>query len=351
MRMMSAARFYEAGNPLRVEDVPLPEPGPGEAVVEVKACGLCGTDLHIAREGTIPTAKVPITLGHEAAGVVASVGSAVEEWRVGDRVAVYPHEPCGDCRLCHSGNEALCPETRVLGLHIDGAFAQYVKIRSDSLLALPEEIPFEHGAILTDAVSTAFHALTQRGRLVPDETLAVFGCGGVGHHVVKLARLFEAGRIFAVDLAQGALNRAEQAGADELVQAGGEEPWRRIRERSGGEGVDLAIECVGKSATVGQALRSVRRGGRLVVVGVGKERVELPPLRVFVGSELTVMGSMGFSRGDAREVIRRATAGQLDLTASVTETLPLDRINEALERLEKRSGDPVRIVVAPQKGG
>ncbi len=347
MKTMLAARFSEAGQPLALVDMPIPDLGPGEVLVAVAACGLCGTDLHIVHEGSIRPARVPITLGHEAAGVVDRVGDGVEGWQAGDRVAVYPHEPCGTCPSCTGGNEALCPSTRVLGLHLDGGFAQYLKIRADCLLSLPEEIPFDQGAILTDAVSTAYHALTRRAHLASGETLAVFGCGGVGHHAIKLGKLLGAARIFAVDLEQGALRRAEEAGADEIIAAAGASPAREIRELTGGEGVDLALECVGKASTVVAAMKSLRRGGRLIVVGVGTDRVELPPLRVFVGAELTVMGSMGFSRRDLEEVLRLTAQGRLDLSRSVTQRWPLEKINEALQGLERRDGDPVRMVVTP----
>ncbi|MCP3962768.1 MAG: alcohol dehydrogenase catalytic domain-containing protein [bacterium] len=347
MKTMLAARFSNARQPLDLVETPIPDLGPGEVLVAVEACGLCGTDLHIVHEGSIRPERVPITLGHEAAGVVDRVGREVAGWKAGDRVAVYPHEPCGICPSCTGGSEALCPSTRVLGLHLDGGFAQYLKIRADCLLSLPEEIPFDQGAILTDAVSTAYHALTRRAHLAAGETLAVFGCGGVGHHAVKLAKLLGAGRILAVDLEQGALRRAGEAGADEIIDATGASPARAIRELTGGEGVDLALECVGRASTVVEAMKSLRRGGRLIVVGVGTDRVQLPPLRVFVGAELTVMGSMGFSRKDMEEVLRLTAEGRLDVSQSVTQRWPLEKINEALEGLERRVGDPVRMVVTP----
>jgi len=347
--MMQAARFHAPKSPLSLETMPIPEIKAHETLIEVRACGLCGTDLHIAREGTIPTAKVPITLGHEVAGVITQTGSDVQDWRVGDRVAVYPHEPCGACSVCRSGHEALCPNTRILGLHIDGGFAQFLKIRADCLFRLPSCIPFEQGAIITDAVSTAFHAVTQRGRLEKGERVAIFGCGGVGHQAIKIARFLEAQKILAVDVAEGALRRAQEAGADELIDARPGEPSRKIKERTGGEGVDLAIECVGLKSTVAEAMKSLKRGGRLVILGVGNERVELPPLRVFVGTECCVMGSMGFSRQDARTVIALVADGKLDLSSSVTAAWPLAQINEAIDQLEKRHGDPVRIVILPQE--
>lgn len=323
----------------------MPQPGPGEALVQVRAAGICGTDLHILH-GEIPPARTPITLGHEVAGVVASVGEGVSDWRSGDRVCVYPHTPCGTCDLCRAGRESLCPNTRILGLHMDGGFADFLLVPAACLVRLAEAIPFAAGAVITDAVSTAYHALTRRGAMRQGETVAVFGCGGVGHHVIKLARLLGAGQIVAVDLAAGALRRAAEAGADITIDAAAEQPAKAVRGATGGAGADLALECVGKAAVVGEALRSVKRGGRLVLVGVGPDRPELPPLRSFVGTELTVMGSMGFDRAELVRVIEMVSGGALDLARSVAE-VPLDAIGEAIERLERREGDLVRLVVVP----
>lgn len=342
---MRATRFHAPGAPLRLEEVPVPQPGPGDALVEVRAAGICGTDLHILH-GDIPPARTPITLGHEVAGVVAGVGADVAEWQRGDRVCVYPHTPCGTCEVCRGGRESICPNTQILGLHLDGGFAGYMRVPATCLVHLPEVIPFAAGAVITDAVSTAYHALTRRGAMREGEAVAVFGCGGVGHHVIMLARLLGAGRIAAVDVAAGALRRAQEAGADVLIEAAAEQPSKAVRAATGGAGVDIALECVGRAAVVGEALRSLKRGGRLVLVGVGPERAELPPLRTFVGAEITVLGSMGFDRAELSQVIELASGGRLDLARSVAE-VPLDAIGEAFERLERREGDLVRLVVVP----
>ncbi|MFQ5614966.1 MAG: zinc-binding dehydrogenase [Anaerolineales bacterium] len=342
---MKAARFYRAGQPLKIETMPDPQPGPGEVVVAVRAAGICGTDLHIAVEGTVPTALQPITLGHEAAGVVAEVGEGVTEWQVGDRVCLMPHVPCGTCYYCTSGAEALCPRTQILGLHFDGAFAEYIKIAAGALVALPDNVPFEIGAILTDAVSTAYHAVTCRGNLQAGESVAVFGCGGVGHHGVMWARHQGAGQIIAVDVAPGALARAKAAGADETVDARQGNAAKQIRALTGRLGVDLALEFVGRAETVSEALKSLRRSGRLVVVGVGPDRVTLPPLQVFVGLETALIGSMGFHRADLEMVIELVASGEVELGESVGRALPLSQLNDAFQLVAGQRGDAARVVV------
>jgi len=344
---MYAARFYKAGQPLQIEEIETPEPGPGEVLIETRAAGICGTDLHIALEGTIPTAYTPITLGHEGAGVIVALGKGVTGWQVGDRVCFLPHVPCGECWYCTQDREALCPRTQIFGLHRDGTFAGFIAVPSHCLVALPEGIPFEQGAILTDAVSTAYHAVAVRGSMQPGEIVVVIGCGGVGHHAVLLAHKLGAARVIAVDVSDGALRRAQEAGADAVVNGLEEDVAKRVKDLTDGLGANLAVECVGRAETVTTALRCLRRGGRTVIVGVGPERVTLPPLQAFVGMDLTLQGSMGFDRADLEAVLGMVVKGELDLSRSVSEKLPLKEINLAMRRVAEQREDSVRVVVTP----
>jgi len=343
---MKAARLYRAAEPLRVEEITKPEPGPNEVLVQVRAAGICGTDLHIAVEGTIPPARTPIILGHEGAGVVAEVGSEVSGWQVGDRVCFLPHAPCGQCWYCTQGRETLCPRTEIFGIHREGTFAEFTVVPARCLVSLPADIPFTHGAILTDAVSTAYHAVAVRGAMRPGERVVVIGCGGVGYHAVLLARKLGAGDIIAVDVADGALRRAKAAGADAALDAR-EEVAEQVKALTGGLGADLAVECVGRAETVTTALKCLRRGGRAVVVGVGPARVTLPPLQAFVGMDLALMGSMGFDRADLQVVIDMVLRRALDLEGSLSEPMSLVQINEAIRRVSERGGEDVRVVIVP----
>jgi propanol-preferring alcohol dehydrogenase len=345
--MMRAARFYAAKEPLRIEEVEAQPPGDGDVQVAVEACGICGTDLHVAIEGTIQLPKTPIVLGHEAAGVVAAVGAGVTRWKAGDRVTIFPNVACGRCSACRRGREVLCPQAQVLGINREGAFAESITLPASCLLPLPAAVSFPVGAIVADAVSTAYRAVAHRGALQRGESVAVFGCGGLGVHGIKLAKLLGAGEIIGVDVARGALRRAEEAGATHVVDASGGDAAKQIRGLTAGEGVDLAVEFVGLKASVTEAMRSLRRGGRAVIAGVGGDRVELPPLRSFVGGELAVLASMGFDREEVETVIRWVAEGTLDLSSSVTDLIPLDAINDGFRRAFTKEGDPIRIVVRP----
>lgn len=348
MSTMTAARLHRAGAPLVVEAVPVPVPAPGEVLVAVRACGLCGTDLHLAVEGDLSPVYAPITLGHEPAGVVADANDD-PHLRAGDRVGLLPAASCGACRWCRAGREALCDAAEVYGMQRDGALADYVAVPARSVVGLPEEVPFDVGAIATDAVATPFHALRCRGELRAGERVGVFGCGGIGTHAIMLARALGAGRIVAVDAEPAALARAERLGADAVVDAREEDVAREVRARSDG-GLDLALECVGRPETVEQAVRSLAKGGRAVLVGVGPGRPALPALHAFVGREQSVLASYGAHRGDLEEVYALVAAGRLDLSTSISARYPLADADAALQRLARREGDVVRIVVEPGPG-
>ena len=346
--VMLAARLHSPGAPLKIEDCPLPTLEPGEALVRVSACGVCGSDLHMWR-GAVPVRKTPIVLGHEIAGTVAACGPESSTWKADDAVIVRAGASCGNCRHCRSRRDNLCSGQRVLGMDLDGGFARYVKAPAASLVPLPDGIPSEIGAILADAVATPFHALTERGALQPGESVAVFGCGGLGTHAVQLARLLGAGQVIAIDVRQPALERARELGAHEIVNAESEAPYKAVHRLTEG-GVDLALECVGQPETITQAVRSLRPGGRAVIVGMGQEPIGLPPPALFAWREYAVLGSFGSTRADLDRVIELVKSGTLDLSGSISARLPLEEASKALEMLESKEGDPVRLMILPWEG-
>ncbi|MAG30424.1 MAG: hypothetical protein CL908_05945 [Deltaproteobacteria bacterium] len=342
---MKAVRLYE-GPEVRVEEAPEPEVGAGQIRVAVEAAGVCGTDLHAARGG-LPVSGLPVTMGHEGAGIVDAIGSGASGFAVGDRVLLLPSETCGECPACEAGHLGLCPGARILGMARDGTFAEKISVPVACALSLPDGIPFEHGAILADAVATAYHAVATRAGVTGGERIAVIGCGGVGYHAILIARLLGAKTIVAADASPGALRRAEAAGADRTVQVGEVDARKAIRQAAGAGGPDLVIEYVGKKTTVELAMASVARGGRVVVGGVGLESPELGPLVSFVGKEIGVMGSMGYTRAELARVIELAASGRLDLSRSITGRYPLERAVEALDDLASHRNDPVRLALLP----
>ncbi len=341
---MKALLMNQAKEDLVLGELPDPEPAAGEVVVELKACGICGTDVHIAREGTIPTAFTPIALGHEPAGIISELGAGVTDWKAGDRVSVYPHVFCGTCPSCLSGREGLCFQSQIFGLHRHGAMAGKMALPTRCLVSLPDSVPFEIGAILTDAVSSPYHAVVRRAQLQKGESVAIFGCGGLGSQAIRFCKLAAAGNIIAVDTNETALERAKSLGANHTILVKDQPANKEVRSLTQGMGVDVAFEFVGLSQTVDTAVRSLRRGGRAVVVGIGFEKIKLPAIRTFVGNEYELKGSMGLDVNDLKEVVALVEQGKLNLSGT-TKAVPYDGINEALRRLERGEASEGRYVL------
>lgn len=344
MTTMLAAQLVTPGEPLRITTVPIPVPASDEVLVAVRAAGLCGTDLHLAVEGSLPVAKTPITLGHEAAGVVASIGSDVAGVSAGDRVALFPAAWCGSCRYCLAGRPSLCERAKVYGMGREGALAEYIAVPARTVIPIPDGIDFDIAAIVSDGVATPFHALRSRGRLRIGESVGVFGCGGLGTHAIMLARLMGAGRIVAVDTNAAARARALRLGADVALDPAGVDVPREVRAQGG---LDVAVEFVGVPETVELAIRSLAVSGRGVIVGVGPGKPTLPSLATFVGREQSILGSFGMDRADIVDLYRLIAAGRLDLTESISARYPLVDANAALAHLDAKADGVVRVIVEP----
>ncbi len=342
---MKTARFYRVGEPLKIELIPVPGVSPGEVLVDVKACGICGSDIHIVYEGVTPTAYLPITLGHEPSGVIAALGSEVNGWEVGERVTVNPFLTCGKCINCISGNSQICLSRRVIGIHTEGGLTEFLKVPARNLVRLPEHIPFDQGGIAVDAVATPFHAITSRGALKVGEKVAVYGCGGLGIHGVQIAKICGASLVIAVDTVVSALERAKKVGADEVINPKNGKTIEKIKAMTGGMGVDLSVEFIGLKETIEQAIGCARTGGRVVVVGLGPEAISLPPPAAFVRSELSFLGSYGSSISEIQSVIDLVATGKLNLSESITERFSLEEVNKGLEHLHQKIGNPIRIVI------
>jgi D-arabinose 1-dehydrogenase-like Zn-dependent alcohol dehydrogenase len=339
---MKAARFHAVGEPLRLEELPEPEPGPLEVRVRTRACGLCGSDLHIVFDGTTETARRPLVLGHEPSGVVDAVGAEVTGLAVGTPVSVVPDVTCGQCPNCIAGHSELCLSRRLIGIHLDGALAEFFVVPARNCVPVPPGVSFPEAAVITDAVATPYRAL-HVGHLRSGQAVAILGLGGLGVHAVMLARLAGASRVVAVGSHPASRARAVAAGAD-AVLGWDPDPVGELLRLTEGVGLDLAVDLLGTPRSVATALAVLRPGGRLVVVGLDPEPAPLAT-QVLVRRGLTVYGSYGSSRNDVRALLELRAQGRLDLSRSITHTYPLERVNEALERLRSKEGDPLRIVI------
>ncbi len=332
---MKAARYYRGESRLRIEDVPVPEPGPGEARVRVAACGVCHTDLHYLDHG-VPTFKEPpVTLGHEISGVVDAVGEGVAGVCAGDRVIVPAVLTCGTCAACRAGRENICERMVMVGNHVDGGYAERLVVPAKDLVPVPEGLDLEACAIIADALSTPYHAVVHRGEVRPGQTVAVFGCGGVGINVVQMAALAGA-RVVAVDVVPEKLELARELGAALTFDAREGNVARTVRRATGG--CDVAFEVIGRPEVMLEAMATLRPGGRFVMVGYSAEDVALPAARIMF-REMEVLGSLGCRPVDYHRIVRLVADGRLALEPLITHRYPLDEINRAFDDL--REGRPV----------
>lgn len=328
---------------MKLEDVAVPEPGDDEILVKVAACGVCHTDLHYIEHGVPTFKKPPIILGHEASGIVERVGARVSHIRKGQRVLIPAVLTCGRCPACRTGRENICQNMRMLGNHLDGAYAEYLVVPAKDVLDLPESIPLEEAAIIADAISTPYHAVKNRARVQPGDTVAVFGCGGVGINAVQLAAA-AGGSVIAVDIHERKLAWAKQFGAAETINAGHvDRVSKEIKKLTGG-GADVAMEVIGNPRTIEEAFESVRVGGRLCVVGYTQENVALSAGKIMF-KEIEVVGSLGCRPIDYVPLIRMVEQGRIDVKRQVTHRFPLDELDKAFEVMKE--GVSLRSIVLP----
>lgn len=338
---MKAAVFYQAHQPLGIEEVEKPQIKGEEILVKVAACGVCHTDLHYIDHGVPTFKKPPVILGHEPSGVVAEIGEKVTNFKVGDKVLLPAVLTCGKCEFCRTGRENICSNQEMLGNNIDGAYAEYIKAPAKDAFHLPDEIPLVEGSIIADAISTPFHAVKNRACVKPGDTVVVFGCGGIGINIVQVAKAV-GGVVLAVDLLEKKLDWAKKFGADYLINPQEtDDVAKKIRKLTGG-GADIALEAIGNPTTIQQAFSSLRTGGRLVTVGYSPQDVPLSAARIMY-REMEIFGSLGCRPVDYPKIIELVKMGKLKVKELVTHKFKLEDINTAFEVMRK--GESLRSVI------
>ena len=343
---MRAERFYADTKTVVVEDVPIPEPGPGEVLVKVAFCGICHSDISLIN-GTFPAQIPVVTQGHEASGTIAKLGPDVPGWSVGDRVIVAAGRPCTECPNCLHGDPAHCLQIKIMAFAYDGAWAEYTLARAAGLTRVPDNVPLEQAAILADAVSTPYGAVVHTGKVGIGESVGVWGVGGVGTHIVQLARLVGAAPIIALDINEAVRDRALELGADYAFDSRDPDVNERIAELTAGRGLDVAFDAVGLKVTFEQALGCLTVGGRLVGVGMSAESPTIGPTSFFGLTKKQVLGHLGYDNADIATLAKLVSLGRLDLSRSISRVIPLEDIREGIEMLERADGNPIRILVAP----
>jgi 2-desacetyl-2-hydroxyethyl bacteriochlorophyllide A dehydrogenase len=342
---MKAIQLVEIGEPLQPREVPVPEIGPQDALVRVRAAGICHSDVHY-RAGKSPVGPLPQTLGHEVSGVVEAVGADVVSIAPGDRVCLHYLVTCGHCEYCTTGHEQFCTTGQMIGKHRDGGYAEFIGLPARCAIPLPDDISFEEGAVLMCSSATSFHAL-RKTRLTPGETVAVFGAGGLGASAVQLARIFGAAAVYAVDINPDRLAQAESYGAIP-IDARQADPVGLIQEATEGRGVDVTLELIGLPQTMQQAVGALAIHGRAGLVGIADQPLEIQTYTELLGKEAEVIGCADHLLHELPTLLDLVSQGKLNLAAASATTIPLDAaaINDSLDRLEKFGG-ALRTVITP----
>jgi len=342
---MKAVRLVKVGQPLEMHDIPVPEVGPQDVLVKVKAAGICHSDAHY-RAGVSPVRPLPMTLGHEVAGVVEQVGESVAGLQAGDRVCLHYMVTCGNCEYCNMGSEQFCTSGSMIGKYRPGGYAEFISLPARSVFKLPEEIPFEQGAIMMCSSATSFHAL-QKARLKAGETVAIFGVGGLGMSAVQLAYAMGALQVFGVDLSTDKLALAEEYGAIP-INAGQVNVVEEIQHLTHGKGVNVALELIGLPITMRQAIECVRVFGRIAFVGINEKTIEINPYVELLCKEAEIIGVSDHLAKEIPNLIDFVRSDKLDLSRVITQKIPLDvdAINEIFDQLEAYSHSG-RVVIMP----
>jgi len=361
---MKAAVLYEINTPLKVEDLTLDEPQENEVLVKIVATGVCHSDLHFMK-GDMPQ-PLPFVPGHEGAGIVEKVGPGVTTLQPGDHVILMVAFSCGKCPRCAEGRPSLCVENLPIQMmatlpgggirlhkgdqainHLFGlaCYAEKVVVHERSAVKVREDAPFEVVCTLGCGVSTGLGMSINTAGIRPGDSIAIFGCGGVGLSAVMGAKLAGAGTIIAVDTLDNKLQKAKELGADYVINVSQEEPQAKVTELTGG-GADYAVECIGKVDVMVQALGSIRIGGTCIIAGMAPlaDQLTIAPFHFLLGK--TIKGS---TQGDVipsidiPKYIDLFMAGKLPIDKLITKSYKLDQLNEAFEALEK--GEIIKSII------
>lgn len=344
---MKAAVLHSGDRSLKIENIVLPNVQPNQVKIKVKACGICGSDIHLILHGKMKASYSPCVPGHETSGIVEELGEGVTKFKVGDRVVVSAGTSCGHCTYCQSGRENLCEEIGVLGFNQQGGFAEYLIVEDRYLHLLPDAIPFAQGAILADAVSTPYHAIKYQGNLKSGETVVIIGCGGLGIHAVAIAKALGAGNIIAVDIDRGSLENALAYGANEAIHLEKNTQLGKVlKEKT--KGVDLLADFSGYMTNIESSIRAMNRGGRIVLVGIGRSKLEIPMPFFLIERQIRITGSYGSDSRAIPELIKLYLDHKIDLTKSISGIHKLEDANEYLHALEEKIGNPIRFILNPE---
>jgi L-iditol 2-dehydrogenase len=332
---------------MRVEQVDVPEIGPYDALIQMKACVLCGSDLH-GYLGRHPRVVYPRILGHEFAGVIEKLGQKVKDFSKGQRVFCDIDMPCGACDPCRQGRGNICANIKTIGFDVDGAFSEYVKVPHENLYPIPDDMSFEE-ACLTNNLGLAFNAVKRRAEVMLNDKVLIIGCGPIGLCTLMLAKAVGADVIIAGNH-DYQLEVAEEFGADELINAKKDDTVARALAFTRGKGVDKVIEIVGgeQDVTLGQCTQAVKRGGLVVLVGTFSGNKATLRATEFKDREINMRGARSFIGREALpEVIRLIGSRRFNVSRLISHRLRLAEVEKGLKTMKNRKENVIKVVISP----
>lgn len=333
MKAMVLEKFNES---LVLKNVPIPEPTFGQVRIKVKANGICATDLKI-RDGRFPSAKLPLILGHEVAGIVDKLGEGYVKYKIGDRVVLRCRDVCGECEYCKKGFDFLCEELKgILGNTIDGGYAEYVVIPEKMLEYIPDGLSFAKAAVTTDSVATAYYALAERINIQPNDTVLIMGVGGLGMNGVQIAKALGA-IVIAADIIDEKLELAKKMGADYIFNTKKVDLVEECKKITKGKGVDFSAEFVGHTFTTELAIKCLAVGGTQIQPGYSVSDIFSLSHFDFVSRSLTLIGSRGLTKNTLTGAMKMVCDGLVDPQIDANSVIKLEAVNEIHEKL--RNGE------------
>src|SRR5256714_11595197 len=346
---MRAVQLTEIGKALAQAEIPIPEVGSSDVLIRVAAAGICHSDTHY-RAGISKIDDLPLILGHEVAGRVEQVGSDVTQLSVGDRVCVHYLVHCGRCEFCVRGLEQFCRSGQMIGKHRDGGYAEFIKVPGANAFPLPDEIPFEAGAIMMCSSATALHAL-RKARFKPGESIAIFGFGGLGFSALQLAHAFDCEDVYVVEINPAKLASAASMGAI-AIDARAADPVEQIKEATSGTGVDVALELIGSEKTMRQAELCLGPLGRAALVGLTAESMPIHPYTELINKEVEIIGVSDHLATELPTLIEFVRSGKLRFPPDALRFVDLDaqQINASLNAFQN-SIDHIRTVIKVASDG
>jgi len=333
--------IIESPRQISFKEVALPDPGPREVTIQVKACAICGSDVHVFK-GMHPAAPLPAGAGHELSGVVAEMGKEVSRFKVGDRVCMNPMLFCGKCYYCRRSQFNHCVQVTFCYRVGQSGFAQYINRDEDWVYHLPDSLSFEEGAVI-EPTATAVHAAQSSGIQLGTK-IAVFGAGPIGLQTLQAAKAHGATWAAIVDVVDYRLDLAKELGADVAVHAGQVDPVARLRELSDGLGMDVTYECVGLEQTMRQCLAALKKGGRAMALGVFENPEVKLNLQDMVNRELQIHAILAYI-WDFQTALDLVATGRIRLKPLISHTFPLSRIQEAFELLLDKREKAVKVLI------